>query len=206
MATRRKIEANRRNWAKRRGLTAAGRERIRRACLRNQPWRKSTGPRTPEGKARSRGNAVFFGDRARQIEPFASAYALCRAIRVAKRESLARLAGSRKSIRASRPGPADELAKALLGYASATRVRLPRMRIAHAGGLLAILTGIQPPISDCPGVLSWVMVLRVALEATTAIQMHALVRHQHAEPYKESHNVPSRESGGSTSFGGASAG
>jgi hypothetical protein len=38
-------------WKKRRGLTAAGREALRRAALRNKPWLASTGPRTPEGKA-----------------------------------------------------------------------------------------------------------------------------------------------------------
>jgi hypothetical protein len=32
-------------------LTPEGRERLRQAALRNQPWRFSTGPRTPEGKA-----------------------------------------------------------------------------------------------------------------------------------------------------------
>jgi hypothetical protein len=39
-----------------RGLTPEGRERLRQAALKNQPWRKTTGPRTPEGKARSAAN------------------------------------------------------------------------------------------------------------------------------------------------------
>lgn len=42
-----------RNSAMTNGLTAAGRERLRQAILVNQPWRYSTGPRTPEGKVRS---------------------------------------------------------------------------------------------------------------------------------------------------------
>lgn len=34
-------------------LTPDGRERLRQTALRNKPWRFSTGPRTPEGKATS---------------------------------------------------------------------------------------------------------------------------------------------------------
>jgi len=41
---------NRRKW---KGLTAAGRQRLREAALRNRPWEHSTGPRTLEGKRRS---------------------------------------------------------------------------------------------------------------------------------------------------------
>jgi hypothetical protein len=37
-------------------LTAEGKERLRQAALAGQPWRYSTGPRTPEGKARSAAN------------------------------------------------------------------------------------------------------------------------------------------------------
>ena len=56
----------------RKGLTAKGRARLRRAALRNKPWRFSTGPRTPEGKARSRANALGSARRARTIQPYAS--------------------------------------------------------------------------------------------------------------------------------------
>lgn len=48
----RRVAAGRLNAAKRKGLTEAGRERLRQAALRNQPWRHSTGPRTPEGRAK----------------------------------------------------------------------------------------------------------------------------------------------------------
>ncbi len=44
------------NRAKRRGLSADGRERLRQAALANQPWEHSTGPKTIEGKAASAGN------------------------------------------------------------------------------------------------------------------------------------------------------
>jgi hypothetical protein len=40
------------NHQKRKGLTPEGRERLRQAALANRPWQFSTGPRTPEGKAR----------------------------------------------------------------------------------------------------------------------------------------------------------
>ncbi|MFO0802641.1 MAG: hypothetical protein U0791_05905 [Gemmataceae bacterium] len=44
--------AGRANRAKRRGLTADGRERLRQAAFANQPWMHSTGPTTLEGKAK----------------------------------------------------------------------------------------------------------------------------------------------------------
>jgi hypothetical protein len=34
-------------------LTESGRQRLRDAALRNQPWQFSTGPRSPEGKAKA---------------------------------------------------------------------------------------------------------------------------------------------------------
>ena len=48
-----RVEAGKRNRAKRRGLSADGRERLREAALANRPWEGSTGPRTPEGKAKA---------------------------------------------------------------------------------------------------------------------------------------------------------
>ncbi len=47
-----RVEAGRRNHAKRNGLTEAGRRRLREAAYRNKPWRFSTGPRSSEGKAK----------------------------------------------------------------------------------------------------------------------------------------------------------
>ncbi len=49
----RRVAAGKLNRAKRQGLTPEGRERLRQAALKNQPWRLSTGPRTPEGKAKA---------------------------------------------------------------------------------------------------------------------------------------------------------
>ena len=42
-------------------LTAHGRRRLQEAARRNRPWLHSTGPRTPAGKRRSAGNAIWFG-------------------------------------------------------------------------------------------------------------------------------------------------
>ena len=47
-----RVAAGKLNRMKRKGLTPEGRERLRQAALRHQPWRFSTGPRSPEGKAR----------------------------------------------------------------------------------------------------------------------------------------------------------
>ena len=48
----RRVAAGRRNRQLRKGLTPEGRERLRQAALANRPWESSTGPRTPEGKAK----------------------------------------------------------------------------------------------------------------------------------------------------------
>ena len=42
-----------------RKLTAEGRQRLREAALRNKPWQYSTGPRTPEGKAKVAQNGRY---------------------------------------------------------------------------------------------------------------------------------------------------
>ena len=47
----RRVEAGRRNWAKRKGFTPEGLARLREAALRNKPWKHSTGPKTAAGKA-----------------------------------------------------------------------------------------------------------------------------------------------------------
>jgi hypothetical protein len=67
----RRVAAGRLNRRKRKGLTPAGRERLRRAALANRPWRHATGPRTPEGKARvaANGRSRQRGERsAREVE------------------------------------------------------------------------------------------------------------------------------------------
>lgn len=52
VANPRRIAAGRLNRAKRKGLTPEGLERLRQSALRNEAWRFSTGPRTPEGRAK----------------------------------------------------------------------------------------------------------------------------------------------------------
>ena len=51
-----RVAAGKRNGLRRKGLTLKGRERLREAALRNQPWRFSTGPRTARGKASAAAN------------------------------------------------------------------------------------------------------------------------------------------------------
>jgi hypothetical protein len=60
----RRVAACRPNLAKPKGLTPEGRERLREAALKNQPWRFSTGPRTPEGKAQ-----MVLNGKKRQLGP-----------------------------------------------------------------------------------------------------------------------------------------
>ena len=52
----RRVAAGKLNVLLRKGLTPAGRERLRAAALANRPWRFATGPRTPVGKAQSAAN------------------------------------------------------------------------------------------------------------------------------------------------------
>ena len=51
-----RVAAGKRNRLLRKGLSPEGRERLRQSALANRPWRFSTGPRTPEGKARAAAN------------------------------------------------------------------------------------------------------------------------------------------------------
>jgi hypothetical protein len=51
-----RVAAGRLNWAKRKGLTPEGRERLRRAAHANKPWLLSMGPRTAQGKATAAAN------------------------------------------------------------------------------------------------------------------------------------------------------
>ena len=67
MASKRKILANRQNWRLRGPLTEAGRKQLREAAFRNQPWANSTGPRTAQGKDRSRMNALKSGRHTAQM-------------------------------------------------------------------------------------------------------------------------------------------
>jgi hypothetical protein len=58
-----RVAAGRQNQKKWR-LTTEGRDRLRQAALKNKPWRFSTGPRTPEGKAQ-----VVLNGKKRQLGP-----------------------------------------------------------------------------------------------------------------------------------------
>jgi len=73
--------AGRAAWAKRRGFTAEGLQRLREAAMKNRPWEHSTGPRTAEGKLKVANNG-----RKRQAGP------------VSKRQLLAELAATKSQI------------------------------------------------------------------------------------------------------------
>jgi hypothetical protein len=60
----RRVEAGRRNRLKRRPLSEEARARLRAAICRRQPWKKSTGPRTAQGKQQSARNG-----KSRQLGP-----------------------------------------------------------------------------------------------------------------------------------------
>jgi hypothetical protein len=93
----RRVAAGCQNRAKRKGLTPAGRERLRQAALRSRPWRFATGPRTVAGKARSALNG-----RARQRGPVS-----VRQMRAELADVLALLADLRAGRRAAAGLPAD---------------------------------------------------------------------------------------------------
>lgn len=61
--------AGKANRAKRKGLSPEGRQALRESATQNRPWLSATGPRTLEGKERSRLNALQHGGRAYGMFP-----------------------------------------------------------------------------------------------------------------------------------------
>ncbi len=61
------------------GWTEERRRKQAEAIRRWQPWKKSTGPRTREGKETSSLNALKHGDRSRALAPYYHALAINRA-------------------------------------------------------------------------------------------------------------------------------
>ena len=60
-----RVSIGRQNQLKWKGFTPEGLARLRQSALAHRPWERSTGPRTPEGKARSARNPKLLqkGDR-----------------------------------------------------------------------------------------------------------------------------------------------
>ena len=52
MPNPRRVAAGKLNQLKWKGVTPAGREKLRQTAIKHQPWLHSTGPRTAKGKAR----------------------------------------------------------------------------------------------------------------------------------------------------------
>ena len=68
-----RVLVGRQNRMKWKGLTPQGREMLRQSALLHQPWRCSTGPRTPAGKAQAalNGKRRQLGDRSvREIKAY----------------------------------------------------------------------------------------------------------------------------------------
>ena len=60
----RRVRAGRENRLKRPPFSLESRQRLRVAVFKNQPWKRSTGPRTPAGKSKAARNG-----KVRQIGP-----------------------------------------------------------------------------------------------------------------------------------------
>jgi hypothetical protein len=63
----RRVAAGRLNQKKSKGLTPAGLEKRRQVTLAVKPWLRSTGPKTPEGKAKAAKNGMRRQKGARSI-------------------------------------------------------------------------------------------------------------------------------------------
>jgi hypothetical protein len=93
-----RVAAGKRNRAKRRELTAEGREKLRQSALATQPWRYATGPRTPEGKARAAQNG-----KSRQTEEV-STRTIAREL-TGLRQLMRGMAAMRRFLRAEKKAP-----------------------------------------------------------------------------------------------------
>jgi hypothetical protein len=90
----RRVAAGKANVQKRHGLSPEGRERVRAAALAHQPWRSSTGPRTPEGKARAAANGKRHQVGERSVRQLRAELAGCLALAREMAACRGRLAGS----------------------------------------------------------------------------------------------------------------
>src|SRR5947209_19292787 len=89
----RRVAAGWRNRAQRRGLTDAGRERLREAARINKPWSHATGPRTEAGKARSASNGKAGQKGPKSVRELRDEMASVRALVGRMRDARGRLAG-----------------------------------------------------------------------------------------------------------------
>jgi hypothetical protein len=92
-----RVAAGRLNVQKRQGLSPVGRERVRAAALAHRPWRFSTGPRTPAGKARSAANGKARRKGEKSVREIRAELAGFRAL-------VQEMAAGRKRLAEDRPG------------------------------------------------------------------------------------------------------
>jgi hypothetical protein len=105
-ANPKRVAAGKRNVLKRKGLTPEGRERLRAAALAQRPWERSTGPRTPEGKARSSANGRATQKGALSVRQLRAELAEVRLLVATMRDGRRRLEGrSRADSRAASAPP-----------------------------------------------------------------------------------------------------
>ena len=107
------MAAGKANRARCKGLTPEGRERLREAALRHQPWRFATGPRTPEGKAQAARNGKrcqkgFCSVREARAE-VAEVWALVRELGGIRPQTKTRSKPGSDQATAIAPGPEDPL-------------------------------------------------------------------------------------------------
>jgi len=74
------VEAQQPSRPRRYLLTPEGMASLRSSAQRAKPWERSTGPRTPEGKAQSSKNAAKHGERSAEV--IAQRHELNRALRL----------------------------------------------------------------------------------------------------------------------------
>ena len=93
-ANPKRVLAGKTSREKRKGLAADRAARLRAAALANRPWEMATGPRTPEGKARSADNGRFAQQAERSVRAMRAEVASIMALVGQMQAARARLAGS----------------------------------------------------------------------------------------------------------------
>jgi len=89
-----RVAAGKLNRARRQGLSRQGRERLRKTALQNQPWKSSTGPKTPQGKAKAAMNSQTQRKGPLSVRELRAGLANLRSLTMDMREARQLLAGA----------------------------------------------------------------------------------------------------------------